>query len=165
MEENNNMTAERSLEIITEQLAQSRKSASRNAGQSLFIAGLCIIGIALLVSICFLLTQNMAFYLLYALIPVLVIGIDYFLKRNKPKAPASFVGSMVDKTWQTFGIFALSFFVLSFLFNRLMLYDAHVANNIQIYFQNRISPLGIILLMMGMAITINGYILKARWLV
>ena len=46
-----------------------------------------------------------------------------------------------------------------------MLYDAHVANNIQIYFQNRISPLGIILLMMGMAITINGYILKSRWLV
>lgn len=165
MEENSNLTAERSLEIITEQIAQSRKSASRNAGQSLFIAGLCIIGIALLVSICYLLTQNMAIYLLYALIPVLVIGIDYYLKRNKPKAPASFVGSMVDKTWQTFGIFALSFFVLSFLFNRLMLYDAHVANNIQIYFQNRISPLGIILLMMGMAITINGYILKARWLV
>ena len=86
MEENSNLTAERSLEIITEQIAQSRKSASRNAGQSLFIAGLCIIGIALLVSICYLLTQNMAIYLLYALIPVLVIGIDYYLKRNKPKA-------------------------------------------------------------------------------
>ena len=165
MEENNNMTAERSLKIITEQIAQSRKSASRNAGQSLFIAGLCIIGIALLVSLCCLLTNNMLCYLLYALIPVLVIGIDYFLKRNKPKTPASFVGSMVDKTWQTFGIFALSFFVLSLLFNRLMLYDAQVADNMQVFFQNRISPLGIILLMMGMAITINGYILKARWLV
>ena len=165
MEENSNMTAERSLEIITKQIEQSRKSASKDAGQSLFIAGLCIIGIAFLVSICHLLTNDMAFYLLYALIPVLVIGINYYLKRNKPKAPVSFVGTMVDKTWQTFGIFALSFFVLSILFNRLMLHDALVADNMQVFFQNRISPLGIILLMMGMAITINGYILKARWLV
>ena len=165
MEENMNLTAERSLEIITDQIERSRKAVSKNAGQSLFIASLCIIGIALLVSICILLTGNTALYLLYVLIPFLVIGIDYFGKRNKPKAPVSLVGKMVDKTWQTFGIFTLSFFVLSILFNKLMLHDAFVADNMQVYFQNRVSPLGIILLMMGMAITINGYILKARWLV
>lgn len=165
MEENNNLTAERSLEIITEQIAKSRKAVSKDVGQSLFIASLCIIGIALFSSICVLLTGNGAFYLLYVLIPILVIGIDRYVKRNQPKVPVSLVGSMVDKTWQTFGIFALSFFVLSLLFNKLMLHDAQVADNMQIYFQNRISPLSIILLMMGMAITINGYILKARWLV
>jgi hypothetical protein len=165
MEENNNMTAERSLEIITTQIERSRKAVSRDAGSSLFIASLCIIGIAILVSICYLLTGSMAFYLLYGLIPILVIGINYYVKKGQPKAPVSLVGSMVDKTWQTFGIFALSFIVLSILFNNLMLHDAQVAHNEQVFFQNRISPLGIILLMMGMAVTINGYILKARWLV
>ena len=165
MEEKENMTAERSLKIITEQIERSRQSVSKDTGFSLFISGLCIISIAILTSICAYFTCNSAFYLLYVLIPILIIGIDRYVKRNQPKVPVSLVGSMVDKTWQTFGIFVLSFFVLSILFNNLMMYDAQVADNIQVYFQNRISPLRIILLLMGMAITINGYTLKARWMV
>ena len=165
MEENINMTAERSLEIITEQIERSRKSVSEDVGMSLFISGLCIIGVAIITIICALLTGNMAFHLLYVLVPVLVIGIERYVKRNKPKAPTSFIGTMVDKTWQTFGIFVLTFFVLSILFNRLMLHDALVADNMQVYFQNRVNPVRIILLMMGMAVTINGYTLKSKWMV
>ena len=165
MEENNNLTAERSLAIITEQIERSRKSVSEDVGMSLFIAGLCIIGIAFITSICALLTGNMAFHLLYVLIPILVIGIERYIKRNKPKAPVSLIGTLVDKTWQTFGIFVLTFFVLSILFNKLMLHDAQVADNIQVYLQNHISPVRIILLMMGMAVTINGYTLKSKWMV
>ena len=160
-----NMTAERSLEIITKQIERNRKSVSKDTGLSLFISGLCIIGIAILTSICAVLTGNMAFHLLYVLIPVLVIVIERYVKRNKPKVPASFIGTMVDKTWQTFGIFVLTFFILSILFNKLMIHDALVAENMQVYFQNHISPVRIILLMMGMAVTINGYILKSKWMV
>ena len=165
MEENINMTAERSLEIITEQIERSRKSVSEDVGMSLFISGLCIIGIAFVTSICALLTGDMAFHLLYVLVPVLVIAIERYVKRNKPKVPDSLISTMVDKTWQTFGIFVLSFFVLSILFNRLMLHDALVADNMQVYFQNRVNPVRIILLMMGMAVTINGYTLKSKWMV
>ena len=165
MEDNNILTAERSLEIITEQIERSRKSVSEDVGMSLFIAGLCIIGVAFVTCICALLTGNMAFHLLYVLIPFLVIGIERYIKRNKPKTPASLIGTMVDKTWQTFGIFVLAFFLLSILFNKLMLHDALVADNMQVYFQNRVSPVRIILLMMGMAVTINGYILKSKWMV
>ena len=159
------MTAERSLEIITAQIERSRITVSKDAGMSLFIAGLCIIGVAFVTVVCALLTNNMAFHLLYVLIPVLVIGIDRYVKRNKPKVPASFIGTMVNKTWQTFGIFVVTFFVLSILFNRLMLHDAMVADSIQVYFQNRVNPVRIILLMMGMAVTINGYTLKSKWMV
>ena len=165
MEENMNMTAERSLEIITEQIERSRKSVSEDVGMSLFISGLCIIGVAIVTCICALLTGNMAFHLLYVLIPFLVIGIERYIKRNKPKTPVSLIGTMVDKTWQTFGIFVLTFFILSILFNKLMIHDALVAENMQVYFQNHISPVRIILLMMGMAVTINGYILKSKWMV
>ena len=42
-----NMTAERSLEIITEQIAQSRKAVSKDVGQSLYVSGLCTMGMAL----------------------------------------------------------------------------------------------------------------------
>jgi len=165
MEEKSNLTAERSLEIITEQIAQSRKTVSKDVGMSLLIAGLCIIGVAFITCICALLTGNMAFHLLYVLVPVLVIGIERYVKRNKPKVPDSIISTMVDKTWQTFGIFVLTFFILSILFNKLMIHDALVTDNMQWYFQNRISPVRIILLMMGMAVTINGYTLKSKWMV
>ena len=165
MEDNNILTAERSLEIITQQIERSRKSVSEEVGMSLFIAGICIIGVAFVTVVCALLTGNMAFHLLYVLVPILVIGIERYVKRNKPKVPDSFIGKMVDKTWQTFGIFVLTFFVLSILFNKLMIHDALVADNMQVYFQNRINPVRIILLMMGMAVTINGYTLKSKWMV
>ena len=161
MEENNNLTAERSLEIITKQIAQSRKDVSKEVGQSLFIAGLSIIGVAILITSCILLTGNMLFYLLYALIPVIIIGIDRYVKKDKPKAPVSLVGSMVDKTWQTFGIFALSFGVFAILFNLFM----GRMESLEVYARIAIHPFRIILLLMGMAITITGYILKSRWLV
>ena len=165
MEETMNLTAERSLEIITEQIERSRKSVAEDAGMTLLISGLCIVGVAIIVSIGALLTHNWVFYLLYMLIPIFIWAIERHVKRNKPKVPASVISNMVDKTWQTFGIFVVAFFVLSILFNNLMFYDAQVADNMQVYFQNRINPVRIILLLMGMAVTINGYILKSKWMV
>ena len=44
MEETKNMTAERSLQIITEQIAQSRKAVSKDVGRSLYVLGLCGMG-------------------------------------------------------------------------------------------------------------------------
>ena len=165
MEETMNLTAERSLEIITEQIERSRKSVSEDVGMTLLISGLCIVGVAIIVSIGALLTHNWIFYLLYMLIPIFIWAIERHVKRNKPKVPASFISNMVDKTWQTFGIFVVAFFVLSILYNNLMLNDALSLDSMQTYFQNRIEPVRIILLMMGMAVTINGYILKSKWMV
>ena len=164
MEETMNLTAERSLEIITEQIERSRKSVSEDVGMTLLISGLCIAGVAIIVIIGTLLTHNWVFYLLYMLIPIFIWAIERYVKRNKPKVPASVISTMVDKTWQTFGIFVVAFFVLSIFYNNLMLHDALSIDNMQIYFQNRIEPVRIILLMMGMAVTINGYILKNRWM-
>ena len=86
---------------------------------------------------------------------ILALNTNYQLK---PKVPASIISRLVDKTWQTFGIFVVVFFVLSILYNNLMLNDALSLDSMQTYFQNRIEPVRIILLMMGMAVTINGYI-------
>ena len=165
MEENNNMTAERSLEIITEQIERSRKAVSADAGTTLLISGLCIVGVATVVAVGHLLTNSWVFYLLYMLIPIFIWAIDRHVKRNKPKVPASVISRLVDKTWQTFGIFVAAFFVLSILYNNLMLNDALSLDSMEIYFQNHIEPVRIILLMMGMAVTINGYILKSKWMV
>ena len=120
MEENSNMTAERSLEIITQQIEQSRQVVAKDTGLTLYVAGLCTMGIAILIGLCIFFTANTAFYLLYIALPVIIYFADRYAKRNHPKVPASFVGTMVDKTWQTFGIFVLSFFVFAFLYNSFM---------------------------------------------
>ena len=143
------LTAERSLEIITEQIERSRKSVSQDVGMTLLISGLCIVGVAIIVIIGTLLTNNWLFYLLYMLIPVFIWAIERYVKRNKPKVPASVISTMVDKTWQTFGIFVVAFFVLSIFYNNLMLHDALSFDNMQIYFQNRIESMAIYLRIAG----------------
>ncbi len=160
MEEKSNLTAERSLEIITEQIERSRQAVAKNTGQTLYISGLCMVGWSLLIGLCIYFTGNLAFYLLYILLPLIIYVVDRYAKRNRSKVPESLVGNMVDKTWQTFGIFVLSYFVLANLYNALMSHESP-----EVYMRLQISPLRTILLLMGMAITINGYILKSRWLV
>ena len=121
----------------------------------------CTMGMGLLIGLCIFFTSNTAFYLLYIALPVVIFFADRYVKRNKPKAPASFVGTMVDKTWQTFGIFVLSFFVFVILYNSLM----GRMESPEVYVRLMIKPFRIILLLFGMAITINGYTLKSRWMV
>ena len=161
MEENMNLTAERSLEIITKQIAQSRKDVSKDVGQSLFIAGVCTMGMAILIGLCTFITGNSAFYLLYFTLPFVIWGITLYLKRGQAPAPASIIGTMVSKTWITFAIFALSFFIFANLYDLLMART----ESIEVYSRLVIKPFRTILLLMGMCITITGYILKSRWLV
>ena len=161
MEEKENMTAERSLEIITEQIERSRQVVAKDTGLSLYVSGLCTMGMAILIGTLIYFTSNMAWYLLYILLPIVIFAADRYAKRDKPKAPASLVGSIVDKTWQTFGIFVFSYFLLGILYNMLM---QHFETP-DTYVRLAIHPLRVILLLMGMAITINGYTLKSRWMV
>lgn len=77
-----NLTAERSLEIITEQIERSRKSVSEDVGMTLLISGLCIVGVAIIITVGVLLTHNWVFYLLYTLIPIFIWAIDRYVKRN-----------------------------------------------------------------------------------
>lgn len=161
MEEKSNMTAERSLEIITEQIERSRQVVARDTGLTLYVAGLCTMGMAILIGVLIFITANPAFYLLYVLLPLIIYFADRYAKRNHTKAPASFVSTIVDKTWQTFGIFVLSFFVFVILYNSLM----GRMESPEVYIRLMIKPFRIILLLFGMAITINGYTLKSRWMV
>ena len=75
MEENIGLTPERSLEIIKEQMERSRKSVSKEVGKSLIIASLCIIGVAIVASVC-LVAFHKSFDLLYLLVPAFSPGVD-----------------------------------------------------------------------------------------
>ena len=165
MEENSNMTAERSLEIITEQIGKNRRAVSKTLGQSLYISGLCIMATSVLVAIINFLAMNAGIvgigHFLWFLLPVVIWQLSRKTIKEHAHTPTSLVGSLVAKTWQTFGIFALGYFVIAllwgFIAGRLMAPSEYAP------IQIRVAP--IIVLLMGMGIAMNGQILNKRWLV
>ena len=165
MEENNNLTAERSLEIITKQIEQNRRAVSRTLGQSLYISGLCIMATAVLVAIINFLAMNAGMvgigHLLWFLLPVAIWLLSRKYIKERAHTPKSLVGEMVAKTWQTFGIFALGFFIIAIVCTAILLPMMTVAEYSVV--QIRVAP--IIVLLMGMAIAMSGQILNQRWLV
>ena len=160
MEEKDNMTAKRSLEIITEQIERSRQMVAKDTGELLFISGLCTLGMAILVGCIIYFTGNMAYYIMYILLPFIIYVANLLAKRNKPQVPVSFVGYLVDKTWHTFGTFALLYFVL---FNLYPFVTGQESTENLLHLD--IAPFRTILLLMGMTIAINGHILKSKWMV
>ena len=165
MEENSNMTAERSLEIITEQIEKSRRSVSKTLGQSLYISGICIMCTTVLVAVINILTMSQGMvgvgHLLWFLLPVVIWQLSRKYIKEREHAPASFVGTMVAKTWTTFGAFGIGFFLIALIWG--FLGGKLVSPSEYPLIQIRVAP--IIVLLMGMAITMNGHILRQRWLV
>jgi len=165
MEENSNMTAERSLEIITEQIERSRQIVSKTTGQSLFIAGICIMCTAVLVAVINLITISQGMigigHLLWFLLPFIILKLSRIYTKDSAHTPTSFVGSMIAKTWITFGYFAIGFFVIALVWS--LIAPTFFSLSECVATQIRVAP--VIVLLMGMAITITGHILRQRWLI
>ncbi|MCR5535420.1 MAG: hypothetical protein K6F47_09655 [Bacteroidaceae bacterium] len=166
MEEQNNLTAERSLEIITEQIERSRRAVSKDTGQFLFIAGLMTMGTAVVAAPINYFTLNAGgmfpgwwgHFLWFVLPFFIMLALRYIDKGN---APVSLVGTQVRKVWWTFATFALIYAVYVVIWNGIMFQ----MNGPEIYPWLHRQASSIIILLMAMAISITGHILKIRWLV
>ena len=101
MEENMELTAERSLEIITEQIEKSRRSVSKDTGQWLFVTGLIAMIMSVIVASANLLSWTPLFHLLWFALPVVIWLVMKYVNRNRVPVPESLVGTLVKKTWYT----------------------------------------------------------------
>ena len=72
MEENMELTAERSLEIITEQIEKSRQAVSKDMGQWLFVTGLITMLMAVIVASVNWLTLTPLAHLLWFAFPLII---------------------------------------------------------------------------------------------
>ena len=158
--ENNELTAERSLEIITEQIEQSRKTVSKSTGQALYVAGLSMMAMSIVIALTIYLTESSLWHLLWFVLP-LVIWMAQKNNKEREHAPVSLIGSLVGKTWWTFAIFTLLFFFISLIWNYVAARLSEPGALIPL--QIRVTP--VIVLLMGMTVTITGHILHSRWLV
>lgn len=161
MEENMELTAERSLEIITEQLEKSRRAVSKDTGEWLFVSGLTTMLMAVIVASANLLSWTPLFHLLWFALPVVIWLVMKYVNRNRVPVPESLVGTLVKKTWYTILAFALVYSVIAVVWNRVL--QVYESPEVFLYAGMHITPTVITLL--AVAVSITGLILKKRSLV
>ena len=161
MEENMELTAERSLEIITEQLEKSRRAVSKDTGRWLFVSGLTTMLMAVIVASANLLSWSPLFHLLWFAFPLVLWLVMKYINRNRVPVPESFVGTLVKKTWYTILAFALVYSVIAVVWNRcLQVYEGY---EVFLHAGMRITP--IVITLLAVAVSITGLILKKSSLV
>ena len=161
MEENMELTAERSLEIITEQIEKSRRAVSKDTGQWLFVTGLIAMIMSVIVASANLLSWTPLFHLLWFALPVVIWLVMKYINRNRVPVPESFVGMLVKKTWYTILAFALVYSVIATVWNGCLQF--YESPEVFLYAGMHITPTVITLL--AVAVSITGLILKKRSLV
>jgi len=168
MEENTNLTAERSLEIITEQIEKSRQAVSKDAGQWLFVSGLITMGMAVVAALLnyFTVYKGGAFpglwgHLLWFVLPLIIWVVMKFINRGRAHVPESLVGTLVRKTWWTIFTFAIVYTIFAAVWNRVMA----VYYSPEVYAQNHMPVTSIVIILLAVGVSITGHILKKRKLV
>ena len=161
MEENMELTAERSLEIITEQLEKSRRAVSKDTGRWLFVTGLIAMIMSVIVASANLLSWTPLFHLLWFALPVVIWLVMKYVNRNRVPVPESFVGTLVRKTWYTTLAFALVYVVIATVWNIVL--QHYESPEVFLYAGMHITPT--ILTLLAVAVSMTGLILKKSALV
>lgn len=162
MEENAKLTAERSLEIITEQIERSRDVVAKDTGQSLYMSGLATMGTAVIVALVNGLSASPLGDLIWLVLPIIIWWIMRIRGKKQVQAPVSLVGTLVGRTWWSFGGIVIGFYLFALIWNYLVL---SFYENLATATQAMVAITPVIILLMGMAVSITGHILKRRWLV
>ena len=161
MEENMELTAERSLEIITEQIEKSRQAVSKDTGEWLFVTGLIAMIMSVIVASANLLSWTPLFHFLWFAFPLVLWLVMKYINRNRVPVPESFVGTLVKKTWYTILTFALVYSVVAVVWNRYLI--VYESPDVYLCAGMHITPTVITLL--AVAVSITGLILKKSSLV
>lgn len=158
MEENNNLTAERSLEIIRESIERSQRTINRNSALPLIWWGVCVVGFSLLVAYLWNHHGGPVWNMLWAGIWVVGYVGNWLIDRRRDSIPTTFVGKTIGHVWSTFGIFCGGTGLFLGLIGSGVLPLELVMPNVYIF----ASITSIISLCFGMGTTIMGFILSNR---
>ena len=168
MEENSNLTAERSLEIITEQIEKSRQAVSKDAGQWLFVSGLITMGMAVVAALLNYFTvykggalPGLWGHLLWFVLPLIIWVVMKFINRGRAHVPENLVGTLVRKTWYTIFTFAIVYTIFAAVWNKVIAcyYGPEVYSQCSMYVTS------FLILLLSVGVSITGHILKKRKLV
>lgn len=148
------LTAERSLEIITKQIEQNRQLIEKNGGASMIIWGTLVFVTALIVGHLWKHHGGPIWNILWSFVWIIGIAFEHFLIKRRGRIPSSFISKTIGQVWATFGIFCGLFGLVLWL-ALFRIIPIEVIMPLQ-----AISITALIVFCMGLGGTITGFILK-----
>ena len=154
MEQNKEMTAQESLNLISETMNNSRKEIVRNSGKYFVLWGVLLTVFSLLVYFLWKTTGKVAWNNLWFALPIIGYPLSIWAKnKEKDSRAENFISRINGGIWGTFGVFACSVALFSVLYSQ--------------FFDSPLTTIGLgvtlspqIVLLFGMAETISGITLK-----
>ncbi|MBQ5979971.1 MAG: hypothetical protein IJU68_03330 [Bacteroidales bacterium] len=154
MEQNKEMTAQQSLNLISETMNNSRKEIVRNSGKYFVLWGVLLTVFSLLVYFLWKTTDKVAWNNLWFALPLIGYPLSRWAKnKEKDSRAENFISRINGGIWGTFGVFACSVALFSLLYSQF--FDSPLTT---IVLGVTLSPQ--IVLLFGMAETISGITLK-----
>ena len=108
MEQNNNLTAQQSLQIISETFNNSRKGILRNSAKYFMLWGALLTVTSLVVYFLWHLTGKPQWNFLWFAMPAIGYPAAALLGRSDVAVPQSEVSKMLSSVWGVFGAFAVT---------------------------------------------------------
>ena len=158
MEERNNMTAERSLEIIRESIERSQRTINKNSAIPLIWWGLCVVVFSLLIAYLWKNHGGPVWNMLWAALWLVGYVGNWFIDKRRGNVPTTFVGKTIGHVWSTFGVFCCGMgMILGFIGSGMLPMELAMPN---VYVFGCITS--IISLCFGMGTTITGLVIRNR---
>lgn len=162
MEQQENISAERSLQIISESIEQSRRTITRGSWKGMMSWGLICMALALVIGHLWEHTSmGTGANGLWGLLGIVGL-VEAYYKKKQPRKPKTFVSKTISQVWGGFGLMAGSLGVACGLMALLGVtphfVDVPEGLSLTVY----VPIVSIIILLMGLAGTITGMILANR---
>ena len=113
MEQNNEMTAQQSLQIITETFNKSRKGILRNSAKYFLLWGALLTAISLVIYLLWNLTGKPQWNFLWFAMPVFGYPLAAMMGKYDVAVPQNEVSKMLTGVWRVFGAFAVTLSALA----------------------------------------------------
>ena len=159
MEENKNLTAERSLEIIRESIERSQRTISRNSALPMIWWGVCVIAFSFIIAYLWANHGGPVWNFLWFVMWLVGYAGEWLIAKRNETVPTTFVGKTIGQVWATFGIFCGTIgFIFGLVGGGILPMELIVSKNVFIV----ASITSVISLCFGIATTITGAVIKNR---
>ena len=158
MGENNNLTAERSLEIIRESIERSQRTITRNSALPMIWWGVCVVIFSFIIAFLWKNHGGPVWNALWAVMWLVGYVGNWMIDKKNETVPTTFVGKSISYVWTTFGIFCGGIgFMFCFIGNGILPLELIMP---KVYAFGCITS--VISLCFGMGTTITGLIIRNR---
>ena len=159
MEENKNLTAERSLEIIRESIERSQRTITRNSALPMIWWGVCVVAFSFIIAYLWANHGGPVWNVLWFVMWIIGWAGDWLIAKRNETVPSTFVGKTIGQVWATFGIFCGTIgFIFGLVGGGILPMELIVSKNVLIV----ASITSVISLCFGIATTITGLIIRNR---